>query len=152
VSSLSSSACRCDALVHQAIKAAGATEAALGGLFGRIEHFFKRLEVYVEIPPSAGLTDIIVEIMVEVISVLALATKAIRWQKTSQLIHGDRNSFMVDPFSENVLKNLLGINDIADALQRLENLAREELWMVVAQNRKSMHEFGNKLDRVDDGA
>jgi len=61
-------ACCCDALVCQAINAAGATQAALGDLFDRIEHFFKRLEVYIEIPPSAGLKDIIVEIMVEVIS------------------------------------------------------------------------------------
>jgi len=59
---------------------------------------------------------------------------------------------MVDPFSANVLKNLLGINDITDALGRLDNLAREELWMVAAQNRKSVHEVGIKLDRVNDGA
>jgi hypothetical protein len=155
VSSLLPLACCCDALVCQAINAAGATQAALGGLFDRIEHFFKRLEVYIEIPPPAGLTNIIVEIMVEVISVLALATKEItggKRRKAGQLIYGDRNILWLTPFSANVLKNLLGINEISDALGRLDNLAREELWMVAAQNRKSVHDVGIKVDRVDDGA
>jgi len=37
--------------------------------------FLKRLEVYTTIPPTPEMTDLIVKILVEVLSVLALATK-----------------------------------------------------------------------------
>jgi len=39
---------------------------------------FRRLEVYIEVPPTAGMTDIIVKIMVEFLSILAIATKEIK--------------------------------------------------------------------------
>jgi hypothetical protein len=55
-------------------------------LFERIEHFFKRLECYTEIEPTDGMKDIIVKIMVEVLSVLAIATKEIKQSRTSELI------------------------------------------------------------------
>ena len=38
----------------------------------------KRLEIYTTIPPTPIMTDIIVKIMVELLSVLALATKQIK--------------------------------------------------------------------------
>jgi hypothetical protein len=44
-------------------------------LFIRIESFFRRLEIYTGITPTVFMTDIIVEIMVEVLSILAIATK-----------------------------------------------------------------------------
>jgi len=64
--------------------AVNASQVALGKLFDTIEHFFRRLEVYTKIPPIAGLTDIIVDIMVAVLSVLALATKEIKRGKLSE--------------------------------------------------------------------
>jgi hypothetical protein len=42
-----------------------------------LERFLKRLEIYVPIPDTPIMTDIIVKIMVELLSVLALATKQI---------------------------------------------------------------------------
>ena len=47
-------------------------------LFSRIEKFFKRLESYTEVPPTAAMTGIIVEIIVEVLAILAIATKNIK--------------------------------------------------------------------------
>jgi len=61
-----------------------ASQVACSNLFDRIEHFFRRLEVYTKIPPTAGLTDIIVDIMVAVLSVLAFATKEIKRSKLSK--------------------------------------------------------------------
>ena len=42
-----------------------------------MEYFFKRLEAYIEIRPTAVMTDIIVKIMVEVLSILGIVTKEI---------------------------------------------------------------------------
>ena len=48
-----------------------------------MELFFKRLETYIKVRPTAGLTDIIVKIVAEVISVLGTVTKEIRQGRTS---------------------------------------------------------------------
>jgi hypothetical protein len=56
-------------------------------LFERVEHFFKRLEYHTEMRPSEAMTDIIVKIMVEVICILAIATKEVKQSRASKLIH-----------------------------------------------------------------
>ena len=71
--------------VHQAAKDVSAAQDALVDIFERIENFFKRLETYTEIPPTAAMTDVIVKIMVEVLNVFAIATKEIRQGRTSEL-------------------------------------------------------------------
>ena len=58
-------------------------------LFERIETFFRRLEVYIEVPPTAGLMDIMVNAMVEVLSILAIATQEVKQSKISELTFGE---------------------------------------------------------------
>ena len=53
-------------------------------IFVHIGVFFKRLESYTEVPPTAAMTDVIVEIMVEILSILAIATKEISQGRTSE--------------------------------------------------------------------
>ena len=48
-----------------------------------MECFFKRLEKYIKVRPTAALTDIIVKIMVEVLSILGIVTKEIGQGKLS---------------------------------------------------------------------
>jgi hypothetical protein len=52
----------------------------------RIENFFKRLESYTEVPPTAAMTDVVVKIMIEVLSILAIATKEVKQRRSSELI------------------------------------------------------------------
>jgi hypothetical protein len=47
-------------------------------------NFLKRLEVYTTIPLSSMMTDIIIKVMVELLSVLALATKQIKQGRFSE--------------------------------------------------------------------
>ncbi|SRR6266404_9770 len=72
-----------DAEAPQAVKGVAAAQEALIDIFERIEYFFKRLEEYTEVPPTAAMTDIIVKIMVEVLHILAIATKEIKQGRTS---------------------------------------------------------------------
>ena len=55
--------------------------------------FLKRLEIYTTIPPTQIMTEVIVKIMVELLSVLALASKQVKQGRISKytLIH---TSFM----------------------------------------------------------
>ena len=53
-------------------------------IFERIEMFFRRLEIYTEVPPTTEMMDIFVEIMAEVFSILGIATKEIKQGRTSE--------------------------------------------------------------------
>ena len=54
-----------------------------------MEYFFRRLEKYIDVRPSAAMTDIIVEIMVEVLTILGIVTKEIGQGKLSMSVHVD---------------------------------------------------------------
>ena len=59
---------------------------ALVDLFECIGNFLKRLRIYTDLPLSSSMTDIIVKIMIELLSVLALATKQIKQGRFSKRI------------------------------------------------------------------
>jgi hypothetical protein len=63
--------------VNQAACGVSTSYGALVELFDRVGNFLKRLHIYTEVQFTPAMTDIIVQIMVEVLSVLALATKEI---------------------------------------------------------------------------
>ena len=47
-------------------------------IFERMENFFQRLETYTNVSPTPEMIDIIVKIMVEVLSILGIATKEMK--------------------------------------------------------------------------
>ena len=137
-------------MVLQAAQGVSAGREALIDLFERIENVFRRLETYVEVPPTPGLTDAIVKVMVEVLCILAIATKEIKHNRASELIIGDRSSLSADSSSEKFLKKLVGRMDIEDAIQRLEKVTVEEARMAGAEALKAIHGVGNQVgDKVD---
>jgi hypothetical protein len=50
-----------------------------------MENFFRRLEAYIEVPPTSGMADIVVKIMIEVLVILAITTKEINQNSASEL-------------------------------------------------------------------
>ena len=74
----------CDTSVNQAVKDVSASYDALVDLFESIGSFLSRLEIYTKIPLTEAMTDIVIKIMVEVLSTLALATKQINQGKLSE--------------------------------------------------------------------
>ena len=64
--------------MHQGIKDVNSSYDALVDLLESIEHFLSRLEIYTELPPTTAMGKIIVKIMVELLSAIALATKQIK--------------------------------------------------------------------------
>lgn len=63
-----------------------AVQFTIADLFERIKRFFIRLGIYVGLPPTEEMTEIIVDVMVHVLHVLALLTKEIKQGKISELI------------------------------------------------------------------
>ncbi len=74
-----------DSSIIQTSKDVTASHDVLIDIFERIENFFKRLEAYTEVPQTAAMTDIIVKIMVEVLSILAITTEVIKQGQASTL-------------------------------------------------------------------
>jgi hypothetical protein len=70
----------------QAVNDTSVSQDKLIELFNRIEHFFRRLEIYTGITPTPAMTDIVIEIMVEVLTILGIATKEVKRGRFSKLI------------------------------------------------------------------
>ncbi|KAH9048906.1 hypothetical protein EDB84DRAFT_82962 [Lactarius hengduanensis] len=67
-------------------KDVAASKDTLAELFDRMGYFFKRLETYTEVTPTAVMTDIITKIMVEVLTIFGLATKELRRGSASEFL------------------------------------------------------------------
>ena len=61
-----------------------ASQDTLIGIFERMEMFFRRLEIYAEVPPTKEMVDTLVPIMAAVLSILGIATKTIKQGRTSK--------------------------------------------------------------------
>jgi hypothetical protein len=55
-------------------------------LLESIESFLNRLDIYTKVPPTPAMTEMIVKIMVELLSILALATNQIRRGTSSEFV------------------------------------------------------------------
>ena len=76
----------------QAAKDASSGKDNLIDLFNRIERFFGRLEIYTSITPTTAMKDIVIEIMVEVLTILAVATKEVKRGRFSEFSQIDLSS------------------------------------------------------------
>ena len=72
------------AYVIQAVKDVRASQDTLLDIFERIEMFFRRLEVYTEVEPTEEMMDMMVQITVEVLSIIGIATKELKQGQTSE--------------------------------------------------------------------
>ncbi|KAH9958725.1 hypothetical protein BC827DRAFT_548091 [Russula dissimulans] len=93
-----------------------ASKDALVDIFERIEYFLRRLELYIQVPTTTEMKDIIVQIMVEVLCILGIATREIKETRTKKY-----------------MKKLFGRTDLEDALKRLDKLTHEEARMATAE-------------------
>jgi len=103
------------------------------------------------------MTDIIVKIMTEVLSILGIATKEIGQSRASELIVYINRHYRPIVFSAKYLKKVAGRTDIEDALARLDRLTEEEARMAAAQCLKATHVVhdgvicvDNHIQQVDD--
>ena len=53
-------------------------------IFARIESFFKRLDPYTKVPPRAAMIGVMLKIFIEVLSLLAIATREIKQGQSSE--------------------------------------------------------------------
>jgi hypothetical protein len=75
--------------VNQAAKGVTDSYDALVDLLESIEHFINRLDIYIRIPPTPAMDGIVVKILAELLSTLALATKELKQGRSSGSILAD---------------------------------------------------------------
>ena len=108
--------------------------------------------MYTDMPLTEGMMDILVKIMVEVLSVLALATKQIKKGRLSKFI-----PFYYSALSQNASEKfarvlLKGGGDIEAVLQRLDRLTQEEARMTVTQTLEVVYGLVSSVKLVMDSA
>ena len=96
------------------------------------------------------MTNITVKILVEVLDILAVATKEIKQSRASEFTLCI-TSLLADIDSEKYLKKLAGRTDIEDRVKRLDRLTNEQARMANAQLLKVTHGVDDKLTEVGDG-
>jgi hypothetical protein len=72
--------------MYQAAKDVKSSYDALVDLLETIEHFLGRLEIYVGLPLTPAMRQIIVKIMVELLSTISLATKQLKQSQPGECI------------------------------------------------------------------
>jgi hypothetical protein len=75
-----------DIQVSQAVKNVSASYDTLVDLFASFENFLSRLSIYTGVPPTPALTNVLVKIIVELLSTLALATKQVKQGRLSAFV------------------------------------------------------------------
>jgi hypothetical protein len=86
----------------QAANDASTSREKVINILNRIERFFRRLEIYTGITPTTAMTDMIVEIMVEMLAILAIATKELKRGQFSELMSFN-SPFLTDRLSRKIL-------------------------------------------------
>jgi hypothetical protein len=130
--------------VNQSACGVSSSYDALVELFERVGDFLTRLHIYTEVPFIPSMTGIIVRIMVEVLSVLGLATKEIKRGRVSESILVIKSVIYRDSV-EKFVKKLLGESKIESVLQRLAQLIDEESRMATALTLREVHDIGSKI-------
>ena len=85
--------------------------------------------------------------MAQVLSILALSTKAMTERRISEWAHG-LWSCSSDCGLEKYLKKLIGRTNVEDALLRLDSLTKEESLMAVAKDLEVTHHVDNNVKDI----
>ena len=136
--------------MHKAAKNVSASYDALVELFGSIERFISRLNIYTNIPLTPALTDVVIKLLVEVLSTLAMATRQVKQGRLSES-HLCRCDAFTERTTEKFVKKILGENDIEAVLHRLDRLTLDEACATGAQTLEVVHSLVRHRRVVLDG-
>ncbi|KAH9023675.1 hypothetical protein EDB85DRAFT_1894691 [Lactarius pseudohatsudake] len=121
-------------VLFTAAEGVSASYDALLELFECIGNFLKRLEIYTQITLGSSMTEIIVKIMIELLSILSQAKKQIKQGRFKKFA-----------------KKLLGDSEIESILRRLDRLTQDEARMTDAHILEVVHGLMNNMKVVMDG-
>jgi hypothetical protein len=137
---------------RQATVDIGASYDALFDLFKCVADFLTHLRAHTEeIPLPSTMSSMVVMIMVEILSVFAVATKQMTRERFRKWPDARRSS-LANKGTEKFANKLRGEIRVAAILQKLDRLTLKEARVTVAPTLKVINELLNNLKVVIDGA
>jgi hypothetical protein len=136
--------------VSQAASGITSSYDSLLELFECLGSFLKRLEIYTRIPPTPMMISVIVKIMAELFSVLAVATKQIRQGRFSKYT-ATSTLPIIHCAIEKFTRKLLGECEVEAVLMRLDRLTQDEACMTIAQTLGVVHGLVGNVKVVMEG-
>jgi hypothetical protein len=118
-------------------------------LFASFDNFLSRLSIYAEIPPTPALTNVLVKIIIELISTLALATKQVKQRRFSEFVLVCYGGWLNG--TEKFMWKLLGEKDIEATIQRLDRLTLDEGRATAAQTLEVVYGLVRHRKAIMDG-
>jgi hypothetical protein len=103
-----------------------------------IEQLIKPLDIYAQIPPTPTVDEIVVKIMAELLSTLALTTKELMHGRRSECILADM-LLSTQYNAERFLKKTSKKKDAEAVLRRLDRLSQTEARTTAAETLKVVH-------------
>ena len=125
-------------------------------IFECINIFLSLLKIHADIPSTPAMTAMVVKILLELLAVLAIATKPIDQGRFGEspdiciVIPG--TELMVSLAAEKYARKILGEKDIESILQRLDRLILDGSMMTVAQTFSAVYGLVNNMRVVMEGA
>ena len=105
--------------------------------------------IYTEVPLTPAMTNKMVQITVEILDILAIATKEMKQNRMSEVDF--RFKFHdADIVSEKFVKRVIGRTDLEDGMKKLDQLTDEEVAMASAQLLKVAHNIDNRVMGIDE--
>ena len=119
-------------------------------IFGRIESFCVRLETYTNVPLTPAMTNKMVQITVEILDILATATKEMKQSRASEF---DLSLTFLEANidSGKFVKRVMGWTKLEEGLKTLDKLTNEEVALASAHLLRVTHNIGHNVTGVDEG-
>ena len=96
------------------------------------------------------MTEMVVKILVELLSALALVTKQIQEGRASESVFG-ATYYLAQRNTEKLVKKFLGEKDVEAILQRLDRLTQDEARITAAQTLEVVYGLVQNMKVVMDG-
>jgi hypothetical protein len=137
--------------MYQAVKGVDSGYDSLVDLLESIEQFLGRLDIYTKVTPTGAMDEIIVKIMAELLSTLALVTKQIKQKRASEPFLPICYEYSTGFNAVKLVKRLLGGNDVEAVLSRLDRLTQDEARMTAVQTLEVVYGLVQNMRVVMDG-
>ena len=123
---------------------------ALVDLLESIEQFTNRLGIYTQIPLTPTMVEVVVKIIAELISILAMVTKELKQRRSSKRVLA-LPSYLTQRDPVKFLKKHLGEKDVEAVLQRLDRLTQDEARSTAADTLRVVHSLAHNMSVVLEG-
>ena len=117
-------------------------------LFERIHLFLQRLNRYIGMPLTDDLTCLLGKIMAQLLTILALATKAMTNGRISESDLSPCSISVVHHVAEKFLKRIAGKTEVEDAVLQLDMLTKEESLLILGRNLEITHRVDGNVEAM----